>query len=149
MVVLTVRFLEFALPSMNFFLRLTGIHLDVRESTCKSRFIRYWGIFLFFFCVQSNVYMTIKRTQLLNVFFSFLPRNEGFVREITNTIFRISALVSDFLVHFVLIFNTCPRIKSFLEFLEPVDCDFKRPNLSSVQRISIIGLVYTLCTVSC
>lgn len=148
MVVLTARFLQFALAPLNFFLRLTGVHLCINYSTWKSRLIRSWGISLFVLCVQSNVYITIKRTELLNDFFSFLPSDEGFARKLTSALFRLSALVSDVLIHFVLIFNIWPRIESFLEFLESVDCDLKRPNLSLVQRISFIGLIYTLCTVS-
>lgn len=85
---------------------------------------------------------------MFNNFFSLLPNVEDFDRELTNAIFRLSALVCDILVHVALVSNIWPRIHSFLAFLESVDYDLQRPDLCQVQRISLMGLVYTFVTVS-
>lgn len=142
------RFLKSALSPLSIFLRLTGIQLGICELNWRSQLVRFWGIVLLLICTQSNLYITIKRTQMLNDFFSFLPHVKGFVRELVNAIFRLSALISDILVHVTLVFNIWPKIKSFLVSLESVDYDLKRPNLFRVKQISFIGLVYTLCMVS-
>lgn len=142
------RFLDSALPPLNAFFKLIGIHFKVRESNQGNLFIRCWGILLLVLCVQSNIYITFKRTKLFNDFFSLLPNAKNFDRELINAILRLSGLVSDVVVHTSLVFNIWPRIESFLAFLESVDYDLKRPNLSQVKRVSLIGLIYTVGMVS-
>lgn len=142
------RFLNCALSPLNFFLKLTGVYLNLSDLTWRNLLVRFWGIFLLIICTQSNIYITVKRTTLFTDFFSLLPHVKDFDHELTNALFRLTALVSDTLVHVALVFNIWPRIEYFLDFLETVDYELKRPNLCHVNRISQIGLLYTLGMVS-
>lgn len=143
--------------SDRFFLTLTpfssllytsGVFVSSSYPKWKNRLTGVWRIILLILCVQSNVYITIKRTTILYNFSSLLESSDGIVDDITNAMVRLSALVCDTVVHCELFFTAWPMVKSFLEVLEIVDHDLKRPSLSRMRILSFIGLAYTLLTVS-
>lgn len=140
---LKVRFLNSALPPLHFFLKLTGVPLDQRRDlTWKSRLISSWSIFLLVLCIQSNIYITTKRSPIFSGYFSSLQNVHNFVPGLANNMIRLSSLAVDTLVHITIVFNIGPRIELFLETLESVDYVLKRPNFFQIRRVSSMGLVY-------
>lgn len=142
---LNVRFFNSALLPLTYFLNLTGVPFGQHSvSTRKSFLIRFWSVILLVVCMQGNIYTAIKRAPFFGGFFNFLQNVEGIIHELVTNMIRLSALTVATIVHIALVFHIGPRIELFIESLESVDCVLKRPNLSQVNRISIIGLIYTL-----
>lgn len=130
-------------------LEITGIRVvPVFSSSCKIRKNRLWSIFLLVFCVQSNIYILFKRTYLLNNFSSSSIKKGDFIGDFTDTLTRMTSFICDTVIHAGLIFTVERTIVPFLGILQSVDCILERPVLLPIQRISLLGLICLLLTVS-
>lgn len=135
--------LGYLIPVLN----ITGIFLlPSSSSSFKMLLKRFWSIFLLVLCVQSNIYIVVKQTCVLNGF-SGCSIN-CFIGNLVQAMIRLTSLFCDTIIHVTLIISIERTITSFLLLLESVDCEFNWPGMSlRIQRISFIGLVYSLVTV--
>ena len=133
-------------------LEITGIRVSPLTSfSLQNRSKRLvWSIFLLVLCVQSNIYMVIKRTCLLNSFFGCSKGDsDSLVRNLVHALLRWTSLLCDTTIHVTLITSIQSTITSLLALLESIDCNFNWPIVSvRIQRFSLLGLVYLLTTVS-
>ncbi len=115
------------------------------ETHWRQRIYRSGTFFFFILAIQSNIYTFIRRSQIIVIFFSSQEINvDRFIEVLVDELTRLSQLVSDIIVHISLIFKIWPSLKLFLETLESVDLQFKRPSLSPIKRYSLFGLTYML-----
>lgn len=132
------------------FLMITGVRLTPFDSlSCWKKLIyRLWSVFFLIFCVQSNSFIVIKRSCLLNRFISCPQWFDNFIGDLTNVLIRTSQLVSDTIIHITIILTLQPTITTFLKNLEFIDGLLKRPRLTRLKRLSLVGLIYLVVTVS-
>lgn len=129
-----------------FFLIKTGIYRRPFVGKREDRFFYVWCIFVFVLCIQSNFYIAFSRSPVLKNFSEFL--NSANVRDFVNAIFRFSSLVADITIHMTIVCTIGPTINHFLETLELVDYDLRRPRLSRVKFVSFISFIYAVFMVS-
>jgi hypothetical protein len=143
------RFLLTALSPLNILLKFTGVFVNpYSDSQCRRHLYRFWTYFLLILAIQANVYIFIQRTLIAEfIFASHQIKNDRLIRVLINELIRFTTLFSDTIVHFSLVFKIWPSVILFLETLDSVDLNFKRPNLSTIKRYSFVGLVYLLFTV--
>lgn len=127
-------------------LQITGICMISKPSS--GQWNRVWTFFLLFLCVQSNTYVFIKRTCLLNIFLSCPVGSSYFIGYLVQALIRLTSLLCDTVIHIALISTIEKTISWFFEKFESVLCDFNWTNLSlRMQRISLLGLVHLLLSV--
>ena len=128
---------------------MTGVYLEPigPRTTWKTLSKRLWSILWLIFCVQGSIFIVFKHFCPIKSFFT-CGAHGGFSGELAIVLLRLSELVCDTVVHVTLIFTIESTITSFLKILEPVDNDLKRPSLWSVKRLTVIGLIYLMTTVS-
>jgi len=143
------RFLLTALFPLNILLKFTGVFVNpYSDSRWRRHLYRFWTFFLLILDIQSNVYTIVKKTLLIE--FIFASQKIGvdrFIWALVNDFLRFNAFVSNTIIHLSLVFKIWPSVILFLETLDSVDLNFKRPNLSTIKRYSFVGLVYLLFTV--
>lgn len=139
-----------SLGLLNFFLELTGIYMSsvVSPPSWKRFLTKIWSILLLVFCVQSNIYILLKRGCIFNSLIKCPQKYDGQIAYLTNTLIRVSQVLGDVTVQVSLVFTIQKTMTTFLQGLENIDNDFKRPSLMSVQRFSLIGLIFLIVTVS-
>ena len=142
------RFLLTALSPLIILLKFTGVFFNPSSESQWRRYLyQFWTFSLLILAIQANVYTFIKRTRITEfIFASQQIKNDQLVRILINELMRFSALVSESIIHLSLVFKVWPSVNLFLETLDSVDLNFKRPNLSSIKRYSFVGLVYLLFT---
>ena len=151
-VVLQRRFFH-STESLLSVMALTGVFLVPSDShrLWKRVLIKSFSIFWLIFCLHSNAVMAIKRTCLLNTgtgtFASCVNADGRLIGQLTNMMIRLSQLISDTTIHLTLICTVEGTIVSFLNMLDQVDKDLKRPSLLSIRKTSLIGLIYLTTTV--
>ena len=143
------RFLFTALSPLIILLKATGVFVNPYSDSQWRRYLyRFWTFFLLILAIQANVYIFIKRTLITEfIFASHQIKNDRLIRVLINELTRFITLFSDITIHIILVFKIWPSVNLILETLDSVDLNFKRPNLSSIQRYSFVGLVYLLFTV--
>ena len=143
------RFLLTVFSPISILLNFTGVFVNpYPASQWRRHLYRFWTFFLLILAIQANVYIFVKRTLITEFFFASQKINVNrFIWVLINELLRFSSLVSDSIIHIILVFKVWPSVNLFLETLESVDLDFKRPNLSSIKRYSFCGLIYLLFTV--
>jgi hypothetical protein len=143
------RFLHTALSPLSTLLKVTGVYVNLySDSQWRRHLYRLWSFFLLILAIQSNIYILVKRT-LINefLFASQQIKVDRLIRVLVTELTRLSAVISDTIIHLSLIFKIWPSVILFLETLESVDIVFERPNLSPIKRYSLFGLIYLLLTV--
>ena len=143
------RFLFTALSPLSILLKATGVFVNPYSDSQWRRYLyRFWTFFLLILAIQANVYIFIKGTLIAEfIFASHQIKNDRLIRVLINELTRFIAIVSESIIHLSLVFKVWPSVNLFLETLDSVDLNFKRPNLSSIKRYSFVGLVYLLFTV--
>jgi hypothetical protein len=143
------RFLLSALSPLNILLKITGVFVNQKsEAQWRQRLYRFWTFFLFILAVQSNIYIFVRRSCMMEQIFTQQINVDRFIHSLVNALIRLSWIVSETIVHLNLMFKMWPSAVLYLETLESVDLDFGRPDLSPIKRYSIYGLIYVLFTVS-
>lgn len=139
-----------SLGMLHFFLELTGIFMSplVSPPLWKRLLTKVWSVFLLVFCVQSNAYILLKRGCIFNSFIKCPQKYDGQIEYLTNTLIRVSQVLGDVTVQVAFVFTIQKTMTTFLHGLENIDNDFKRPSLVCVQRLSVIGLIFLIVTVS-
>jgi hypothetical protein len=143
------RFLLSVLSPLSILFKITGVFvIQNYEAQWRQRLYRFWTFFVFILAVQSNIYMFVRRTFMVEFFVGGPQITVArFIQVLLNELIRLSSLVSDTIIHLSLVFKIWPSVTLFLETLETVDLDFGRPNLSPIKRYSVFGLIYVLVTV--
>ncbi|EFX89765.1 hypothetical protein DAPPUDRAFT_346895 [Daphnia pulex] len=144
------RFLLSALSPLNILLQITGVFVNQNSETrWRQRFYRFWTFFLLILAVQSNIYIFVRRSFMMEQIFTYQQINvDRFIHFLVNALIRLSWAVSETIVHLILVFKMWPSVILYLETLETVDFNFGRPNLSPTKRYSLFGLIYVLLTVA-
>jgi uncharacterized membrane protein YcgQ (UPF0703/DUF1980 family) len=140
------RFLLTALSPLSILLKATGVFVNpYSDSQWRRYFYRFWTFFFLILAIQANVYIFVKRTRITEfIFASHQIKNDTIVRILISELTRFIAIVSESIIHLSLVFKVWPSVNLFLETLDSVDLNFKRPNLSSIKRYSFVGLIYLL-----
>jgi hypothetical protein len=140
------RFLLTALSPLNILLKFTGVFLNpYSESQWRRYLYRFWTFFLLILAIQANVYIFIQMTRITELIFASQQiKNDQLVKILISELMRFIAIVSQSIIHLSLVFKVWPSVNLFLETLDSVDLNFKRPNLSSIKRYSFVGLIYLL-----
>ncbi len=143
------RFLLSALSPLSILLKITGVFVNQNSDVeWRQRLYRFWTFFVLVLAIQSNFYIFVKRTLIIDFFFGSQEINvDRFIQVLVSELIRLSSLLSDIIVHLSLVFKIWPSVTLFLETLETVDLDFGWPNLSPIKRYSMFGLIYVLFTV--
>ena len=143
------RFLFTALSPLSILLKATGVFVNpYSDSQWRRCLYRFWTFFLLILDIQSNVYTIVKKTLLIEFIFAGQKIDvDKFISDLINELLRFSAFVSNTIIHLSLVFTIWPSVILFLETLDSVDLNFKRPNLSPITRYSFVGLIYLLFTV--
>ena len=143
------RFLD-SIQSLNRLMGLTGIRLIPFSSpNCWRTFIyKCWSVIFFIFCVQSNIFIVMKRSCLLSRFINCPQWFNNLMENLTNVFIRTSQLISDTTIHVSLIFTLETTVSTFLANLKTIDIILKQPSLMRLKQISLIGLIYLIITVS-
>jgi hypothetical protein len=143
------RFLLSALAPLSILFKVTGVFVNQNSNAeWKHRLCRFWTFFVLVLAIQSNFYIYVRRTLIIDFFFGSQEINvDRFIQVLVSELIRLSSLFSDIVVHLSLVFKIWPSVTLFLQTLETVDLDFGRPNLSPIKRYSIYGLIYLLFTV--
>ena len=143
------RFIFSVLSPLNIFLKITGVFVIKPESKWKRRLFRFWSYFWLALCVQANIYILIRRTSnIVNLLFYQKINVDRQIRELLIILFLVTAIVIDTVNHVNLITTISSTTELFLDSLEAIDRDLRRPRLSSyLNRFSLIGVVYLLSTV--
>jgi len=143
------RFLFSALSPLSIILKITGVFVNQNpDSQWRQRLYRFWTFFLLVLAIQSNIYIFVRRTLITEILFTSQQINiDRFIQVLVNELVRFSGLVSDTIIHLGLVFKMWPSTILYLETLESVDLDFKRPDLSPIKCYSTFGLIYLLFTV--
>ena len=144
---LKLRFVQFVLSPLSLLLKFSGAFPENSDSKWYS-IGRCWSYFWLIFCIQSNVYLTFKRTPFVALLFSAQQiSGVGFVEGLNRALIMLCGLVVDTTSHIALVFKLWPAVMSFLKVLEPVDCKLKRPDLAKVNWCSLLSVIYMLFTV--
>jgi hypothetical protein len=143
------RFLFSALAPLSTLFKVTGVFVNQNsDSPWSRRLYRFWTFSVLILAIQSNFYIFVRRTLIIDFLFGSQQINvDRFIQVLVSELIRLSSLVSDIIVHLSLVFKIWPSVTLFLETLESVDLDFERPNLSPIKRYSMYGLIYVLFTV--
>ena len=144
------RFLLTVFSPLSILLKAVGVFVNpYSDSQWRRHLYRVWTFFLLILSIQANVYIFVKRTLVTEFFFTNQKISVNrFIWALINELIQFSSLVSDSIIHFILVFKIWPSVNLFLEILDSVDLDFKRPNLSLIKRYSLFGLIYLLFTVT-
>ena len=141
---LSDRFFRLALSPLSALLQIVGVFVNQNlDSQWRQRFYRSGTFFFLILAIQSNIYIFVRRSKITEIFFSSQKIND-LIQDLVNELTRFIQLVSDIIVHLSLVFKIWPSITLFLETLESVDLQFKRPSLSPIKRYSLLGLIYML-----
>lgn len=143
------RFLD-SIQSLNRFMELTGVRLVPFDSpnTWKKYFYKLWSVIFLIICVQSNIFIVMKRSCLLYRFISCPQWFDNFIGEFTKVLILISQLISDTTVHVSMILTLQTTVSIFLSILKSIDDILKQPSLIRLKQFSLFGLIYLLITVS-
>ncbi|EFX89767.1 hypothetical protein DAPPUDRAFT_310195 [Daphnia pulex] len=143
------RFLLSALSPLNILLQITGVFVNQNsEAQWRQRLYRFWTFFLLILAVQSNIYIFVRRTLIIQLLPTIRQINvDRLIQVLLNSLIRLNGLVFDTMIHLILVFQLWPSVILYLETLETVDLDFGRPNLSPIKRFSLFSLIYVLLTV--
>ena len=143
------RFLFSALAPLSTLFKVTGVFVNQNsDAQWSRRLYRFWTFSVLILAIQSNFYIFVRRTLIIDFLFGSQQINvDRFIQVLVSELIRLSSLVSDIIVHLSLVFKIWPSVTLFLETLESVDLDFERPNLSPIKRYSMYGLIYVLFTV--
>lgn len=135
---LQFRFYEWAAP-FNIFLQCYGVDLHQLNQSSKARrnFIRFWSWFLLILHILGLAGQYIDRLLL----FKFNLNNINWLMSRTNM------MATCLLATCFVVFLASSRLVSIIEILEEVDRSLNRPNLSSLYRSSVIGIIWILITV--
>jgi hypothetical protein len=141
---LSDRFFRLALSPLSALLQIVGVFVNQNsDSQWRQRLYRSGTFFLLFLAIQSNIYIFVRRLQIIEIFFGGQEiKVERLIEVLVDDLYRLIRLVSDIIVHLSLVFKIWPSVTLFLETLESVDFKFKRPNLSPIKRYSLFGLIY-------
>ena len=144
---LTDRFIFSAFYPFNVFLKLTGVFLIQPKSKWKCRLFRLWSYFWLALCIQANIYIFIRRTR--SALDLYQENNvDKQIGEFITFLFYFTSTVIDTGIHANFISSISPTFKLFLESLDPIDCNLRRPSISPyLNRVSLTGIVYLLSTV--
>ena len=148
MSMLTNRFLCSARPLIRF-ARLFGIDLDMGNYGRKKLiFTMIWSWLWLILNFTSNAVITIRRfmTKIMNM--GEGQGNLSTVNDLMRLLNRVSMMVSNVIIHFVLVAKIRKKMADFLNCLETVDYNFSRPDLSSIRRYSILGVIWIVLTVT-
>jgi hypothetical protein len=134
----------FRLGLLSALLQIVGVFVNQNlDSQWRQRLYRSGTFFLLFLAIQSNIYIFVRRLQIIEIFFGGQEiKVERLIEVLVDDLYRLIRLVSDIIVHLSLVFKIWPSVTLFLETLESVDFKFKRPNLSPIKRYSLFGLIY-------
>jgi hypothetical protein len=139
---LSDRFFRLGLSPLSALLKIVGVFANP-DSQWSQRLYRSGTFFLLFLAIQSNIYIFVRRLQIIEIFFGGQEiKVERLIEVLVDDLYRLIRLVSDIIVHLSLVFKIWPSVTLFLETLESVDFKFKRPNLSPIKRYSLFGLIY-------
>ncbi len=140
------RFLRLALSPLSTLLKIVGVFVYQNlDSQWRQRLYHSGTFFFLIMTIQGNIYIFIRRNQIIKFFFGNQDINaDRFIGILVSELYRLSQLVSDVIVHLSLIFKIWPSVILFLETLESVDLQFERPSLSPIKRYSLFGLTYML-----
>ncbi len=143
------RFLLSALSPLNILLKITGVFVNQNfEAQWRQHLYRFWTFFLFILAIQSNIYIFVRRTLIIQLLSTIWEINvDRLIQVLLNSLIRLNGLVFDTTIHLILVFKLWPSVILYLETLETVDLDFGRPNLSPIKRYSLFSLIYVLLTV--
>jgi hypothetical protein len=141
---MTILYLRFTLSPLSALLKIVGVFVNQNlDSQWRQRFYRSGTFFLLILAIQSNIYTFVRRSQIIEFFFSSQKINvDILIEKIVDDLYRLISLVSDIIVHINLVFKIWPSITLFLGTLESVDLQFERPSLSPIRRYSLFGLIY-------
>ncbi len=147
---LSDRFLRLALSPLSALLKIWGVFVNQNlDSQWRQRLYRSGTFFLLILAIQSNIYIFVRRSQIIDFLFGSQEKNVNKLIEVlVSELTLLSSLVSDAIVHLCLVFKIWPSVTLFLETLESVDSQFQRPSLSPIRRYSWFGLFYMLFMVS-
>ena len=133
-------------------LELAGIDWDpLRRSSRWKRWLMYaWSLCWLIFNAESCLYM-FSTNGVTHLTYLFSPGKN------TSQIFSFSALISHtnpvifgIAPHLILLCTLRQTAKLLCELLDPVDCQLKRPDLSSLRRYSVSGILWiSLAASSC
>jgi hypothetical protein len=138
------RFLRLALSPLSALLKVVGVFVNQNlDSQWRQLLYRSGTFFLLILAIQGNIYTFVRRSKLIEIFFSSQKIND-LIQDLVNELNRFIQLVSDIIVHLSLVFKIWPSITLFLETLEVVDLKFQRPSLSPIKRYSFFGLIYMM-----
>jgi hypothetical protein len=136
------RFLRLALSPLSALLKIVGVFANP-DSQWSQRLYRSGTFFLLILAIQSNIYIFVRRSQIIEIFFGGREIHvDKLIEVLVNELTRLSQLVSDAIVHLSLVFKIWPSVTLFLENLESVDLKFEQPSLSPIKRYSLFGLIY-------
>jgi hypothetical protein len=144
------RFLRLALSPLSALLQIVGVFVNQNlDSQWRQRLYRSGTFFLLILAIQSNIYIFVRRSQIIEFFFDSQEINvDRLIEGIVDDLYRLISLVFDIIVHLSLVFKIWPSITLFLDTLESVDLQFEQPSLSPIKRYSLLGLIYMLFMVS-
>ncbi|EFX74771.1 hypothetical protein DAPPUDRAFT_346882 [Daphnia pulex] len=140
------RFLRLALSPLSALLKIVGVFYNQNlDSQQTQRLCRSGTFFLLILAIQSNIYIFVRRSQIIEILFGSQEINvDKLIEVLVHELTRFSQLVSDAIVHLSLVFKIWPSVTLFLETLESVDSQFGQPSLSPIKRYSLFGLIYML-----
>jgi hypothetical protein len=143
------RFLLSALSPLNILLKITGVFVNQNsEAQWRQRLYRFWTFFLLILAIQSNIYIFVRRTLIIELLSTIWEINvDRLIQVLLNALIRLNGLVFDTTIHLIFMFKLWPSVILYLETLETVDLNFGRPNLWPIKRYSLFGLIYVLFTV--
>ena len=132
------RFGKYLAP-LNLFLQCYGVDLHQLSPTSETHrnLIRLWGW----------VFLLIQIVGTGGQFINRIPSFTMNVENINRLLSRTNMLVTCLMTTSFIFFKAASRIVSFINSLQMIDRSLNRPDLSSLYRSSIIGVLWILITV--